>query len=587
MTNTDKNISKQNQKELLESLESWFSDCVSFDKEWKDKAKDMYARYHGTQWTSDEISELKDRKQAVTTFNHISPAIDSIIGGERQNRPKIKMAGRTLDDEQVAEVKTNLYDYIQYNSNTDDELDMVIKDCLVAGRGTMYIEPSIDKDEKADIRHSWIDYRDMFIDPLSKRDDLRDCRHLHFALFVDEDIVDKNFRKYNPDEDGHGEIYSFETSSEDELWFEKGNRKRPRLITSWYMDEKGDISMCIWVKGKILYRKKKPYELNKYPYVQITYKRNLDNAPYGMVKSMLSAQDEINKRHSKALHYLNASQVLAEENAFVDWNEAKKTLAKPDGITKLQDGALAEGRVQILPTAQLADSHIKLMQIAEQKLLSSAGINPAYVGQSGQYESAKKSQINISQASNTLVPFLNKLRIFRWELADKTMKLVPEFFTDEQLVRILNPDGSYAFMPVNEVVILDDGTLTKVNDITVDDVDIIIEDAPKGLNEKEEQFMQLMQIQGQTSRPIPMEILLRYSSLKDKYSLAGELEQYYGMEAQLQQAQQQMEAMAKQIQDLGGVIDQQQNNIVQINTARQVEKEVNKKKEKLNKELGL
>jgi hypothetical protein len=502
MTNTDKNISKQNQKELLESLESWFSDCVSFDKEWKDKAKDMYARYHGTQWTSDEISELKDRKQAVTTFNHISPAIDSIIGGERQNRPKIKMAGRTLDDEQVAEVKTNLYDYIQYNSNTDDELDMVIKDCLVAGRGTMYIEPSIDKDEKADIRHSWIDYRDMFIDPLSKRDDLRDCRHLHFALFVDEDIVDKNFRKYNPDEDGHGEIYSFETSSEDELWFEKGNRKRPRLITSWYMDEKGDIS-------------------------------------------------------------------------------------KPDGITKLQDGALAEGRVQILPTAQLADSHIKLMQIAEQKLLSSAGINPAYVGQSGQYESAKKSQINISQASNTLVPFLNKLRIFRWELADKTMKLVPEFFTDEQLVRILNPDGSYAFMPVNEVVILDDGTLTKVNDITVDDVDIIIEDAPKGLNEKEEQFMQLMQIQGQTSRPIPMEILLRYSSLKDKYSLAGELEQYYGMEAQLQQAQQQMEAMAKQIQDLGGVIDQQQNNIVQINTARQVEKEVNKKKEKLNKELGL
>jgi septal ring factor EnvC (AmiA/AmiB activator) len=97
----------------------------------------------------------------------------------------------------------------------------------------------------------------------------------------------------------------------------------------------------------------------------------------------------------------------------------------------------------------------------------------------------------------------------------------------------------------------------------------------------------LLVIQGQTQRPIPMEILLRYSSIKDKYQLADELQQYYAMEAQLQQAQQAIQQLQKQIQDMGGMMNQKDSQIVQIETARKVEKEVAKTKDKLNKELGI
>jgi len=278
------------------------------------------------------------------------------------------------------------------------------------------------------------------------------------------------------------------------------------------------------------------------------------------------------------MHYLNSSQVLAEENAFVDWDEAKKTLADPSGITKLQDDSLRDGRVQIIPTAALAETHIKLMQIAEAKLLSSAGINGAYIGQAGQYESAKKANLSISQAQNTLIPFLNKVRIARYNLAKITMRLVPEFFTEEKIIRIVNEDGSYDFMPINRVELVAEGELALINDVSRDEVDIIIEDAPRGLNERAEQLQMLLQIQGQTSRPIPMEILLRYTDLKDKHELSKELEAHYNMEAQLQQAQQQMEQMAKQIEALGGQIAQKDSVIIQTQTARAVDKEVNKVK---------
>ena len=284
----------------------------------------------------------------------------------------------------------------------------------------------------------------------------------------------------------------------------------------------------------------------------------------------------MNKRHSKALHYLNAKQVLAEENAFVSWDEAKTTLAKPDGITKLTDGALSGGMVQVVDNATLANSHIQLLQLAKEEILGVAGINPAFIGQSSQYESAKKVNMSMAATQTSLVAKLNKLRIARHDLADITMKMVPEFYTDERMIRIIQPTGEYAFMPVNQVMLLDDNTFKKMNDLSNQDVDIMIEDAPASLNEREEQFAQLLQIQGQTSRPIPMEILLRHSSIRNKHQLASELEQYYGMEGQLQQAQQQIEQLVKQVQDMGGVVKQQQNQIVQIETARKVEKEVNK-----------
>jgi len=117
------------------------------------------------------------------------------------------------------------------------------------------------------------------------------------------------------------------------------------------------------------------------------------------------------------------------------------------------------------------------------------------------------------------------------------MELVPDFYTEERLVRILEPNGASSFMPVNAVQLLDDGTITRLNDLSNNDVDVSIEDAPSGLNDRIEQYNQLLMIQGQTNRPIPMEIILRYSNLKDKHQLAEELKAHYDHQAQIQQAQ--------------------------------------------------
>lgn len=583
----DVKLSKLNEEQRLDKITNWFTDSATWDKDWRDNAEVWYDYYHGNHWTSEEISALEERGQAVTTYNHIKPIVDSIVGSERQNRPKITMAARTLDDQQVAEAKTKLYDYIQYNTRTDDELDRMIKDAFVTGRGWLYIYPEVDSVTKiVDLKHSFIDYRDVFVDSMSKRDDSTDSRYIHYAVFTDADIIAAQFKSFK--EYSQESIYGFESSSDDKmLWFQNSDRNRVRLINTWYRDENGDTHTVVWVKGQILYYKKQPYSTNRFPFVQYSIERDMENMPYGIVKSMVSAQDEVNKRHSKALHYMNTKQVLAEEDAFVDVDKAKMTLAKPDGITMLTDGALASGKVQIIDNTALATTHIQMMGIAKDAMYSLAGLNASYVGQSSQYESAKKANVSIAQAQNSLVPILNKLRIARYELAYITMKLVPDFYSSERTIRLIEPNGQYAFMPLNTVKLLDDNTIQRINDMTTDDVDIIIEDAPRGLNEREEQFSQLMAIQGQTSRPIPMEVLLRYSSIKDKHQLASDLEAYYKQDEQLKQAQQAIEQLQAQIQQMGGQVQQKDSQIVQIQTARQVDKEVSKVKEKLNSTLGM
>ena len=582
MTTDEEKVSAITKKTVLDHLEKWFQTDTSWDNDWREKSREWYDLYHGNQWNPEEISALEERGQAVLTFNHIKPAIDSIIGSERQNRPKITMAGRTMDDQQSAQAKTSLYDYITYNCNSDDEVDKMIKDALITGRGWMYIYPELEDGKFKDLMHTFIDYRDMYIDPMSKRNDLKDCRRIHNAVFTDEDIVKQMFPNYEPSMDTTHTLFA--GSSEEDMWFEKGDRKRPRLISTWYIDERGDMTLCIWTQGQVLYFKKKPYEDNTYPYVQFVIDRDLENKPYGLLKSMVSAQEEVNKRHSKAMHYLNAKQVLAEEDAFKDLNDAKITLAKPNGITILTDGALASGKIQIVDNTALANTHIQMMQFAKEEILSLAGINGSFIGQGSQYESAKKTTMSIAQSQTTLVPMLNKLRIARHSIAKFTMYLVPIFYTENRLIRILEPNGKYSFMPVNQVQLLDDDTISRMNDLTNQDVDIMIEDAPRGLNEREEQFAQLLQIQGQTSKPIPMDILLRYSSIKDKHQLANDIQANNALEAQLQQASQVIEQLQAQIQQLGGTINQKDSQIIQTQTARAVDKEVSKAKEQIAKE---
>ena len=83
-----------------------------------------------------------------------------------------------------------------------------------------------------------------------------------------------------------------------------------------------------------------PYRHNRFPFIPIwCYRKGRDKTPYGMVRNLRDPQEDLNKRRSKALFILSANRMIADDDAFENWDEAAEELARPDGILKKKKGA--------------------------------------------------------------------------------------------------------------------------------------------------------------------------------------------------------------------------------------------------------
>jgi Skp family chaperone for outer membrane proteins len=91
--------------------------------------------------------------------------------------------------------------------------------------------------------------------------------------------------------------------------------------------------------------------------------------------------------------------------------------------------------------------------------------------------------------------------------------------------------------------------MPSMNRLAEMDVDIIIEAAPDMITLQHEQFEQLTQMAG-AGIPIPPDVILEASQLKNKRQLVDRLKEDMDANAKLAQAQQEMEQMQKALQQL-------------------------------------
>ena len=97
------------------------------------------------------------------------------------------------------------------------------------------------------------------------------------------------------------------------------------------------------------------------------------------VRDMISLQDEVNKRRSKALHLMSVRQTYGNQQAISDVDKAKRQLSRADGHVEVNAGGKFGEDFGILPTGDMAASQMQLMQHATAELQAS-GPNAAMAG---------------------------------------------------------------------------------------------------------------------------------------------------------------------------------------------------------------
>jgi hypothetical protein len=433
----------------LETVIDWYENWEETTRDDRQEMQRDYDYYDGEQWTAEEEQELKDRGQPKLTKNRIARKVNYMLGDLEETGVDPEARPKTPQHEDDARAATDALRATEEGQKFDTVRSDCVKDLLVAGVMGTVIEGDADPGAATCAPLTRVQWDRLWWDPFSALPDFSDG--LFRGIFLWQEIEDA-IEAY-PDaravleaavnaSDRNGHIDDDKPTMWvdrarnrvriNEVYFKAGGEYYKACFTgagdgAWlqepaptgFLDEKQEKSVC-------------PLEMMS------CHVRSKDNARYGIVRALISPQDEVNKRDSKSLHLLSVNGVLAEQDAIPDPEKFMTELAKADGLAEVAAGSLSDpngARVQIRSGAALAAPH---MQMAQQARADIDGIGPSGAGlpELPQSASGVAFQRRQKSASKELAPVHANIK--RWDVAvmQQNWMRICQFRTEEWWLRV-------------------------------------------------------------------------------------------------------------------------------------------------------
>lgn len=526
----------------LTQLEGMLSE-ISLQPVWRDEAQRAAAYYDGKQLTPAQLQTHRDRGTAPLVFNLIGPTIDAVLGIEAKTRTnwivrpdddrslevaeglneklneaaRLTMADRAVSDAYAAEVKTGL-GWVEVNRNTDPF-------------DTAY-------------RVNYISRNEIFWDWHAKRPDLKDSRYLVRERWLDEDRALLAFpqhaelvkyavtgwkdwsRVWSDDKPQNlvQLVHSYsefqETVFDEETWFDV-ERRRARVFEIWYrtyqrgavlklkdgrvleFDKANPIHRAaiglghaqpvvgVFPKMRLAYFLgchrvvdiPSPLPHDNFPYIPMWgFREDGTGIPYGLIRRMMSPQDEVNARRSKMMWLLSAKRIIMDKDATkMDIEELTDEVQRPDGVIILNQTRQNRDQFafRVEQDFQLAAQQFEIMVDAAQQIQNTAGVYAALMGNA---ESGADSGVAIAslveQGSTTLAELNDNYRFGRRLVGEHLMALIVQDIGREQtqIAVNLNKPQRTKYIQLNAPATDESGITTINNDVTRAKMQVVLDD---------------------------------------------------------------------------------------------------------------
>src|SRR5690606_19724168 len=160
-----------------------------------------------------------------------------------------------------------------------------------------------------------------------------------------------------------------------------------------------------------------PHPHNHYPYVPFFgVQEDKTKRPYGLVRAMLSPQDEINFRRIKLTGDLNYKRIIMDEDASnMSDEQLQDEVHRSDGVIKLNPAARRKGGglFRVETDQGIAQQQFQVMQDAKTLIQDVAGVYNAFLGKEGGAKSGVAINSLVEQGATTLAGSGADLRIAR------------------------------------------------------------------------------------------------------------------------------------------------------------------------------
>ena len=525
--------------------------------------------YDNKQWDEIDAALLRSRGQVPLSFNVTATAINWLLGTERRGRTDYRVLPRRKDGAKASERKTDLLKYLSDVNRSEFQWSIAFAESAKAGLSFMEsgVQGETDGEPIYDRHESW---RNIVWDSASRELDMTDARYMFRPLWTDLDIAEAMFpeRKrqlWRAASAGLDHAFFLDDLGDEPMdarehdiqragggaWSLRvqegfGVRRRVRLIEAWYQvpvtekrmdggqfrgelfdpDSRGHIAeinsgratireavtfrihVMILCDGGVLWASKSPYRHNRYPFTPIwCYRDSRTGLPYGVIRGMRDIQHDINKRASKALHILNTSKIIADDDAVDDWEELEEEAARPDAIHRVKKGA----RFEIHDQRALADAQMEIMSRNIQMIQQITGITDESLGRTTNAVSGKAIIARQEQGSLATAPIFDNLRLARQVHGEKVVSLCEQYMTQATEFRIVNPHGNATHISINTLNAIDEQTGQAVDDdITAWKADFVIseDDWNSTIRQTQaDQFMELLQNLAPASPEIVIKLL--------------------------------------------------------------------------------
>lgn len=586
---------------------------IKHQPNWRREADKCADYYDGNQLDAGTLEILQDRGQPPLITNLIKPTIDTVLGMEAKTRTDWLV--RAEDDGIATPDMAEALSLKLKHAETETRADRACSDAY-AGQcksGVGWVEVSRESDPfKFPYRARYVHRREISWDWRSQQPDLSDAKYLIRRRWMDVDSAIAKMPEYadllrqcisgwvgfDPalsERTGLVNAMAIErdTRLEEEDWRDTF-RRRVCLYEIWYRKwvsgyvmrlpngraieadfNNPKHSMAIlagavkvekrtfervrlaWYCGPhFLYDVPSPYKHGMFPYAPFFgFREDLTLAPYGLIRAMLSPQDEINARKSKQLWLLNSRRVVADSDAVKDHDEARHEAARPDAYIILNESRKPTSQFKIDVGGDLAAQQFQAMQEAKQEIAESSGIHKAMMGQTSASTSGLAINSLVEQGLNTLGETNDNYRFARRMVGEMLFSMMLEDMEGRQIAVQIGDGKRKRVIVLNQPAVdPQTGQQVVVNDTTRVRAKVVLDDIPSTPTFRLQQAQMLTQL----SQGLPPELqavlipyLVERFDLPNKAELVDELRQKLGFmdpEAQAQAAQAQQAAAEQQRQ---------------------------------------
>lgn len=337
------------------------------------------------------------------------------------------------------------------------------------------------------------------------------------------------------------------------------------------------VHVAVFTERAMLARGPSAYRHNRFSLTPVwCYRRGRDRLPYGVIRRVRDIQQDLNKRASKALFYLNSNQVVMDEGAVEDIAEARDEASRPDGLIVTRPGK----NFEIRRDTDAATGQIQMMALAAQTIQKSAGVADENLGRETNAVSGQAIKARQQQGSVVMTEPFDNLRLATQIQGEKLLSLAEQWYTEEKVIRLTGSKGALEWVRVNAPEVGPDGAVRFLNDITASMADFQVSEQDYAGTLRQVMFDSLNQI----AMKLPPEVSLRlltmayeFSDLPNKDEIADQIRKLTGdrdpnkepspeeAQAAQDQAAQQAEAMQMQRETAMQALEEQRAKVREIN----------------------